>query len=158
VPNSRELLPEVRKYPNSLLMGEVEGRNGQGSITGLNGLLLGVAKARGVPGVCLLGEIPVYIGQFPVPYPKASKSILEVLALKLGLALDTSKLDMQAKEVEQNIERLYHLIPEEIRKRLDKLKNVNEVKEEKPGTITEEDEKKIMQEVEEFFKKGGKQD
>jgi len=148
----------VKSYPNTSLMGNVEGRSGQGTITGLNGLLLGVAKARGLPGICLLGEIPIYIAQFPVPYPKASKSILEVLAAKLELTMDLRKLDDQAQEVEQNIERLYHLIPEEVRERIDKLKHVSNTNEEKPGTITEEDEKRIMQQIEEFFKKGGKQD
>ena len=158
VPNRKELLAEVKSYPNTSLMGNVEGRSSQGTITGLNGLLLGVAKARGLPGICLLGEIPIYIAQFPVPYPKASKSILEVLAAKLELTIDLRKLDEQAQEVEQNIERLYHLIPEEIRERIDKLKHVSNIDKEKPGTITEEDEKRIMQQIEEFFKKGGKQD
>ena len=158
VPNRRELLAEVKSYSNTSLMSNIEGKGNQGSITGLNGLLVGIAKDRGLPGICLLGEIPMYLAQFPVPYPKASKSILEVLAAKMELTLDLSILDTQAQEVEQNIERLYRLIPEEIRQRIDKLKHVNTVKEEKPGTITEEDEKIIMQEVEEFFKKGGKQD
>jgi uncharacterized protein len=158
VPNRKDLLAEVRSYHNTALMGEIEGRSNQGTITGLNGLLLGVAKDNGLPGICLLGEIPIYIAQFPVPYPKASKSILEVLAAKLGLSIDLSKLDEQAKDVEQNIERLYHLIPEEVRQRIDQLKHVSNVNQEKSGTITEEDEKRIMQQIEEFFKKGGKQD
>ena len=158
VPNRRDLLAEVRSYHNTALMGDIEGRSSQGNITGLNGLLLGVARERGLPGICLLGEIPVYIAQFPVPYPKASKSILEVLAANLRLSIDLSKLDGQAQEVEQNIERLYHLIPEEVRQRIDQLKHVSNVNEEKPGTITDEDEKRIMQQIEEFFNKGGKQD
>jgi len=158
VPNRRELVAEARRYRNTLLMGDIEGRGGQGTITGLNGLLLGVAKSRGLPGICLLGEIPIYISQFPVPYPKASKSILEVLTANLGLAVDLGSLDEQAQEVERNIERFYHLIPEEIRQRIEQLKHVSYIKEEKSGAITEEDTKRIMQEVEEFFKKRGKQD
>ena len=158
VPNRKELLAEVKSYHNAALMGDIEGRSSQGTITGLNGLLLGVARESGLPGICLLGEIPVYIAQFPVPYPKASKSILEVLTANLGLTIDLSKLDEQAQEVEQNIERLYHLIPEEVRQRIDQLKHTSNLNEEKKGTITEEDEKKIMQQIEEFFKKGGKQD
>jgi proteasome assembly chaperone (PAC2) family protein len=158
VPNRQELVAETRRYRNTILMGDIEGRGGQGTITGLNGLLLGLAKVRDLPGICLLGEIPVYISQFPVPYPKASKSILEVLTDNLGLTIDLSSLDDQAQEVERNIERFYHLIPEEIRERIEQLKHVSYIKEEKPGTITEEDKKRIMQEVEEFFKKRGKQD
>jgi len=158
VPNRQELVAEARRYRNTILMGDMEGRGGQGAITGLNGLLLGVAKSRGLPGICLLGEIPIYIAQFPMPYPKASKSILEVLTANLGLTVDLSSLDEQAQEVERNIERFYHLIPEEVRQRIDQLKHVGYTKEEKPGVITEEDKKRILQEVEEFFKKGGKQD
>ena len=44
------------------------------------------------------------------------------------------------------------------RERIDHLKHVSYVKEEGPGPITEEDKKKIMQDIEEFFKKGSKED
>ena len=48
VPNSEDLIDEVRDYENTVLMSEIEGRRGQGAITGLNGLLLGVARKRGI--------------------------------------------------------------------------------------------------------------
>ena len=47
----------------------------EGQISGLNGVLLGIAAERGMSGGCLLGEIPSVFSQFP--FPKAS---LEVLA------------------------------------------------------------------------------
>jgi len=156
VPNTPELIEEVKGYNNTIIMSDIEGRGGQGNISGLNGLLLGVAKKRGLPGICLLGEIPIYISQFPMPYPKSAKSILEVLTAKLGIKVDLSKLDYLAKEVEENIEAFYERIPSEIRQRLDQLKYTSYVKEEKPGPITEEDKRRIIQEVEEFFKKGGR--
>jgi proteasome assembly chaperone (PAC2) family protein len=41
-------------------MSEQEGRGNQGSITGLNGLVIGAARRRGMNGICLMGEIPDY--------------------------------------------------------------------------------------------------
>lgn len=158
VPNSEELVSEMRRYPNTILMSDLEGRGGEGTITGLNGLLLGVARKRGLDGICLLGEIPVYISQFPTPYPEASKSILEVLSHSLGIRIDLSTIGRLAQEVGQRIEELYDLIPPEIREHIDRLKDVDYVRQEGPGAITEEDKKRIMQNIEEFFKKGSKED
>jgi len=46
--SSEELADEVKNYPNTILMSELEGRKGgEGTITGLNGLLLAVAKRGG---------------------------------------------------------------------------------------------------------------
>jgi hypothetical protein len=158
VPNTRELTDEARSYDNTLLMSDIEGRGGQGSITGLNGLLLAIARRRGLEGMCLLGEVPVYISQFPVPYPKASKSILEVLTSNLGITIDLTKLDDLAQELDRNIEAFYQKIPPEIRQRIEQLRHVSYVKETEPGSISEEDKKRIMQDVEEFFKRRGKED
>lgn len=158
VPNTEELVNEMRRYPNTILMSDIEGRGGEGNIIGLNGLLLGVARKRGLRGICLLGEIPVYISQFPTPYPAASKSILEVLSHILRIRIDVSTLERLAQEVGQRIEELYEMIPPEIREHIDRLKDVDYVREEKPGAITEEDKERIMQNIQEYFKKGGKED
>ena len=154
VPNRNELIDEVKGYSNTILMSGIEGRGGQGSITGLNGLLLGMAKARNLPGICLLGEIPIYVSQLPILYPKASKSVLEVLTGKLGIEVDLSSLDKLAQEVERNIEIFCERMPSEIRERIDQLRDVSYLKQQKAGLLTEEDKKRIVQEVEEFFKGG----
>lgn len=156
VPNNRGLLNEVKSYPNTILLGEIEGRNGQGSVTGLNGLLLGLAKARGLDGISLLGEIPVYISQFPTSYPRASKSIVEVLAQRLQIGLDLSNLDNLASQVDETIEKIYEQIPPEMRQRIDQLKSVGAPGEEEKGPITDEEKRRIVQNLDEFFKKGGK--
>jgi hypothetical protein len=157
VPNRRELIDEVKRYSNTILMGELEGRSGQGNITGLNGLLLGVARRRGLDGVCLLGEIPVYVAQLPTLYPKASRAILEVLTANLGLTIDLGKLDALTQEVDNSIENLYQKFPPEIRRMIDQLKQVSYPEEETPGLITDEDKKRMLQEIDEFFKKGDKE-
>ncbi len=156
VPNKTGLLPEVKSYPNTVLLGEIEGRSGQGSVTGLNGLLLGIARARGLDGISLLGEIPVYISQFPTSYPRASKSVVEVLAHHLQLTLDLSNLDNLAGQVDETIEKIYEQIPPEMRQRIDQLKSVGVSGEEAQGPITEDEKRRIVQNVDEFFKKGGK--
>jgi proteasome assembly chaperone (PAC2) family protein len=155
VPNSDSLIPEIRGYGNTILMSDIEGKGGQGNITGLNGLLLGVARKRGLEAICLMGEIPVYLQALPLSYPRASKSVLEVLSHSLGIGVNLDKLDELDQKVERTIEEFYQQIPPEIRGQLDKLKHVAYAEPTEPGPITEEEERRIMEDVEKFFKKGG---
>ncbi len=137
-------------------MADIEGRGGHGNITGLNGLLLGVAKKRGVEAICLMGEIPVYLQGLPLSYPKASKSVLEVLSHSLGVEANLDSLDELDQKVQQRIEEFYQQIPLEIRGQLDRLKQVSYAQPAEPGPITEEEGKRILEDVENFFKKRGK--
>lgn len=157
VPNSESLIDEVRSYTNTILMSDIEGREGQGSITGLNGLLLGVARKRGIEAICVMGEIPMYLQGFPFPYPKASKSVLEVLTAALGMPVDMSGISAIAQGSEREIERIYELFPAEIRKQLDRLKSAGPARPAEPGPITEEDKRKILEDIDKFFKKGPKE-
>jgi len=158
VPNTEELLSEVGRYPNIIMMSDIEGQGNEGNITGLNGLLLGVARKRGVSGVCLLGEMPVYMSQFPTPYPEASKSILQVLSHSLNINIDLSTLERLSRQVGQKIDELYELIPPEIREHIDHLKDSDYVKPEASKAITEQDKERIMQNIQEYFKRGGEED
>ncbi len=151
VPNMSDLLNEVRSYENTILMSEVEGRDGQGNITGLNGLLLGVAKKRGLEAICVMGEIPIYVHGFPIPYPKGSKAVLEVLGVALGLKISVDEVDALIQQSDSEIESVYEKLPPEIKEQLDKLKYVVYSKPPKP--ITEEDKRKILQEIDKLFKK-----
>ncbi len=153
VPNSESLIPEIRGFGNTVLMSDIEGRGGHGNITGLNGLLLGVGKTRGFEAICLMGEIPVYLQGLPLSYPKASKCVLEVLSHGLRVQVNLNTLDELDQKVQQRIEEFYQQIPLEIRGQLDRLKQVSYAQPTEPGPITEEEEKKILEEVESFFKK-----
>ena len=155
VPNSGILIREIRGYENTILMSDIEGRGGHGNITGLNGLLLGVAQRRGFEAICLMGEIPVYLQGLPLSYPKASKSVLEVLSHSLQIEISLKKLDELAEKVERRIEEFYQQIPSEVRGQLDRLKHVTDAQPAEPGPITEEEEQGIMEDVEKFFKKRG---
>jgi proteasome assembly chaperone (PAC2) family protein len=155
VPNNEHLIEEVMGYDNTVLMSGVEGRGGQGIITGLNGLMLGVAKERGLEAVCLMGEIPYYLQGVGWPYPKASKSVLEVLGKTLDIELELSQLDRLAEKVEGNVEEfletLYSAegIPDQVKDEIEKLRHVRQSG---LGPITKEEQKMIMEHIDELFK------
>jgi uncharacterized protein (TIGR00162 family) len=67
-----------------------------GSITGMNGLLIGVGKRKGITGVCLLGETSGYVVD-----AKASKAVLETIAKMLDLKLDLTGITKKAQDTEQ---------------------------------------------------------
>jgi proteasome assembly chaperone (PAC2) family protein len=119
---------------------------------------LGVAKKRGLEAVCIMGEIPVYLQGLPLPYPKASKSVLEVLTASLGVRIEMEGIIELVERSEREVENLYQRFPLEIREQLDKLKYVTYARPAEPGPITEEDKKRILEDIDKFFKKGPKED
>ena len=155
VTSREDLIKEVKSYQNTIFMGEIEGKGDRGSITGLNGLLLGLAKKRGIEAMCLMGEIPDYLSGVPFPYPRASKSVLEVLANFLRVEIDYGALDEMAVRIDDVIDSIYEQLPSEIRERIEHRKSIIQAK---PETITDEDEKWIKEHIDELFKKGGKGD
>ncbi len=155
VPNNENMLEEIKTYSNTVLMSGVEGREGQGTITGLNGLILGVARRRNIEAVCLMGEVPVYLQGFPFPYPKGSKSVLEVLSGALGITLDLGPINKMAEDSEKELTGLYEKLPQEVKDQLDRLKQVTMAAPENGQAITEDDKKKILEDIDRFFKKEG---
>jgi len=93
---------------NSSLVDELSEHNvilrGNLRIAGLNGLILGMAKERGMEGVCLLGEVPAYATQ--ITNPKASLAVLRVLIEMLGITLDLTELDHLAVQVDEEMDRI----------------------------------------------------
>lgn len=156
VPNTPDLIDEVRTYENTILMSEIEGRGAQGTITGMNGLMLGVARAFGIDGICLMGEIPYYLQWLPFPWPKGSKAVAEVLTKILSIKIDLSLFDTYIQEVEKNVDRILNAflesLPEEMRERItesiDKLKNNLSPL----APISEEEVKWFKEHSDEFFK------
>jgi len=110
----QELIEYLRSY-GVMLMEE-------GSIGGLNGLLLGVGQERGIEGVCLLGEIPVYATQ--IANPSASRAVLEVLARMLGVEVDMSELSAWAEQMQPAMEKLYEALPEQAKEAIDKFEGI----------------------------------
>lgn len=73
----------------------------EGHISGLNGILLGAAAEAGLPGICLLGEMPHIFLQFP--FPKASLAVLETFTTIAGIELDITELAEQADAMDQKL-------------------------------------------------------
>jgi hypothetical protein len=147
--SSENLKEEVKKYPNTILMSELGGRGeGEGTITGLNGLLLALAKKRNLESICMMGEIPDWLSGALLPYPKASKSVLEVFGEILGMRMDLSFLDKMEGQVEEIIESFCTRFPPEMKEDYDQRKSIAQTK---PGTITIQ----AQLYIDERFKKGG---
>ena len=68
----------------------------QGHVTGVAGLLIGLAKLREIHGFCLLAETP---GSYPDA--AAAKSVLEVLCKVLGVKVDLERLNIAVKQTEK---------------------------------------------------------
>lgn len=106
----RESLEELKRLELQVLE--------DGQIGGLNGVLLGAAAEKGLPGACLLGEMPHIFSQ--LPFPKASLAILEVFTTVTRIELDLTELGEQARTTEQKlgellaqVEKAYGLQPTE---------------------------------------------
>ena len=88
------LVEELSKH-NVILRGNLR-------IAGLNGLILGMAKERGMESMCLLGEVPAYATQ--IANPKASLAVLRVLTKMLGIGLDLAELGQLAQQVDEEMD------------------------------------------------------
>jgi len=79
-------------------------QRGNFQIAGLNGLLLGAAKERGIDGVCLLGEVPTYTTR--IQNPMAALAILRVLAVMLDIKVDMAELVQLAGEMKERMKQV----------------------------------------------------
>jgi uncharacterized protein (TIGR00162 family) len=118
VPNPRDVKPRVFGVVNKPELREFLRKNGvqlvsgDGRITGLNGLLIGIAHKRKIEGICLLCEIRY----LDIPQPRSTQTVLNTLTNILGIEIDLSELERQAEEMEQKIEKIReHRTPQEDR-------------------------------------------
>jgi uncharacterized protein (TIGR00162 family) len=80
----------------------------QGIISGENGLIMGLAKKRGVEGACLLGETRGYqtpTGQYIID-AQATKAVLTMLTSILNLKVDMEPLEKQAQDMDNIIAKM----------------------------------------------------
>lgn len=96
VATDQRLIDFLKKY-EVVLRGRLQ-------IAGLNGLLLGVARERGMEGICLLGEVPSYTTR--IPNPKAALAVIKVLLKILDVSVDLTELAKIAEESDQQMKRL----------------------------------------------------
>ncbi len=73
----------------------------EGRISGLNGLVLGLAKEKGIDAVCLLATMPQYaIG---LPNPKASGAVIETLEKILNFVVSLEEMDEFIREMDEKM-------------------------------------------------------
>ncbi len=72
-----------------------------GQIGGLNGILVGAAADQGLPGACLLGEMPHVFTQ--LPYPKASLGVVRAFTKFADIELDLGELTQQAESADEQL-------------------------------------------------------
>ena len=94
VATRQELLDEFSRH-SVVLRGTLR-------IAGLNGLVLGRAKERGIDGLCLLGEVPGFATQ--MAHPKAALAVLSIFAEMLGIEIDMDELEALAKRSEMEMD------------------------------------------------------
>ncbi len=85
---SAEMLPRLSKYGVQVMK--------EGGISGMNGVIVGMAKLHGMEGVSLLGETSGYLLD-----PAASHSVLESLSKILEVKIDMTSIEERAKEAQQ---------------------------------------------------------
>ena len=72
-----------------------------GGIVGAAGLMLGLSAQRGIDAVCLMGETSGYLVD-----PMSAANVLAMLSKLTGVAVDSTKLNDRAAEMEKAIENL----------------------------------------------------
>ena len=108
-----------------------------GSISGLNGLLLGYAQELGIESICILATMPIYATGFP--NPRAWKALVEIFSQILNLRVDLRKLDSMIKRTDDKME--------QIETRLQEMLGIKE----KPGTGDEQISQFVLNKIERLF-------
>ena len=73
-------------------------------IVGIAGILLGIARFKGINALCLLGETRGYM-----PDPTAAKCVLEALCKILDLEVDLSGLDAEIERAKKLLEQMHQI-------------------------------------------------
>lgn len=117
----------------------------RGHISGLNGLVLGLAKEKGIDAICFLATMPQYA--ISLPNPKASGVIIEALQKILNFVVNLEELDEHIKDMDEKMAVIE-----------DKVKDVLTISREEPEASPPE--KKvpgyIMEKIENLFQEARK--
>lgn len=134
-------------------------------VGGMNGILPMVAIDKNMEAGILLGNIPIYLQTIPIPYPKATKTIVNAFAKIHKIDIDFKELDEAIEKLDKKINEIMgkvsSSIPSEIRKNI--FSEINKLNKQKKGNtkrtktntknLTINDVKNAITEIEEFFKK-----
>ncbi len=94
------------------LLEEVKAHGAQpldhGMIGGENGIVLGLARKRGIEGACLMAETHGYqtpTGEYVID-PRAAKAAINVLTQILGMKVDMEPLEKQAMQMDEAVAKM----------------------------------------------------
>ena len=136
--SSRELKEELAPYG---LTREVNYETPPGGRPTLNSFFLWAARRSNIPGANLWVPVPFYL--VSSDDPAACKKVLEFLNHRLGLGLDLSDLDEEARALDERIDRIRASSPD-VDRYIRKLEN-NE-------GLAEDEGEKLAKEVEELLR------
>ena len=80
----------------------------EGAISGMNGIVTGMARFHGMEGACLLGETSGYLVD-----PVASEAVLDALARTLDIKIDLASIRDKAKEAKQVMGQIQRMTEQE---------------------------------------------
>ena len=125
----------------------------------IHSLFMWFAKVRNIEALGLWSPIPHYIARLPFPwsnYPRSSLSILEKLAGLEDIVVDTGELEASARRTETEMRKIYDELYEEAKKEV--VYPMGEqpaiYPENTTATISDEELRRMMRDIEDFFKKG----
>ncbi len=97
------MLTRLREHDVKIMSG--------GTVTGINGLLLGAAKQRGWEGYCLLGEIPLFMTQ--MENPRGCRAVLEKVASLFDIDVDLKELRLLAHASSSQLDHILQHLEEQ---------------------------------------------
>jgi uncharacterized protein len=145
------LLSEINECRGNHFKSELQGKGSQANISGLNGLLIGVAAYRGIPAACLMGEVPDYLARAPMPYPAAARSVLELISRLYDLKLDFTELEEMRRQMGNMVDQFFSQFPDEIKDKISQRAQAR-VEVEEGEAITDEDKKWMAEHIEDLFR------
>ncbi|MFC1967991.1 PAC2 family protein [Chloroflexota bacterium] len=95
VANNAKLIKYLEEHHIMLMMDR--------DLNTMNGLLLGLAKKRGIEGIYLLGEVPAYA--VAMANPKSCKAVLGALAAMLGVDVDMTEIEETLRQTEGELDK-----------------------------------------------------
>lgn len=122
----------------------------EGRVSGLNGLLLGLAKSRRLSAASFLATIPQYA--IEAPNPKASKAIVKVFERVFNTTIDMTEIDERIAETDRmmgEFERRVAAAIETLRRNAEERFEGTEQEEVEPGERPEPHE--LMAHIEQLF-------
>jgi proteasome assembly chaperone (PAC2) family protein len=119
----------------------------EGSISGLNGLLLGLAAQRGMSAACLLATMPHYA--IEAPNPKASRALIQVFQRILNTSVDMSEIDDAVRQADQMFKDFEAKVNEAIQQLKDNLGARSEDADDRPEPPD------LLERVEKLFEEAG---